>query len=346
MNSKHQLESIQSMLVAGHRCVHLEAHTLLLWGLGGGAIVAFTEYVISIERFPDVTQRAAALLLWLAFWLAALAWFDHRLTRHRRAERDETLPFAQAQISRAWWMLLVLGTLGSFAMHFFGGGSMIYAMWIVLLGLGIYLFGLFSRPLTEWIGLATLLLGVAGLAAGIPFGVTHWLAAACFGIGLPLAGLLLHRVDDGPLPKRAAALALWLILVATPPLLISRLSSTRAPEGTPRLSLASMLATGVPDKSAVLVVPTGTLVPMRVEMHSPMVSIAEDAALGVTLTTPVEILLENGQPEGRYRMGEGPWHTVHDGVLFLRISKLEPRIENGKPVIRAVAEMNLQGDKP
>jgi len=38
-----------------------------------------------------------------------------------------------------------------------------------LLGLGVYLFGLFSRSLIEWIGLATILLGATGLAAGLPF---------------------------------------------------------------------------------------------------------------------------------------------------------------------------------
>lgn len=345
MNSKLQLESIQSMLTAGHRCVHLETHTLLLWGLGGGAIVAFTEYVITDHRFPDITVRAVALLLWLAFWLAALAWFDHRLTHHRRSKRDETLPFAQAQINRAWWMLLLLGALGSFAMHFFGGGSMIYAMWIVLLGLGIYLFGLFSRPLTEWIGLATLLLGVAGLAAGIPFPVTHWLAAACFAIGLPLAGVLLHWVDDRQLPQRATALTLWLILVIAPPLALAHLGSKQAPEGVPRISLDSMLADGVPDKPAILAVPTGTVVPLRVEMSSPLISMPNDSGMSLTLKTPVEILLENGQPEGRYRVAEGPWHAVHDGVLYLRISKLEPRIEDGKPVIHAIAAMQLNGDK-
>ena len=62
-------------------------------------------------------------------------------------------------------MLLSVGCLGSFAMFFYGGSGMIYALWMVLLGLGVYLFGLFSRPLLEWIGLATILLGVAGLAA-------------------------------------------------------------------------------------------------------------------------------------------------------------------------------------
>jgi hypothetical protein len=172
-----QLHSIQSMLAAGHRSVHLERHSLLLFGGAGGILSVTTEWVITESFFPDNRERALGLLLWLAFWLGGASLLDHRLTRHARQKRSETLPFAQEQITRAWWMLLSVGTLGSFAMFFYGGGAMIYGLWIVLLGLGIYLFGLFSRPLIEWIGLATILLSVVGLSAGLPYGATRWLSS-------------------------------------------------------------------------------------------------------------------------------------------------------------------------
>jgi hypothetical protein len=188
-----RLEAIQSMLSNGHRSVHLERHTLLIWGLGGGLLCAFSDQVLTVERFPDLTLRALALLIWLGLWLGGAGWLDHLLTRRARRDREETLPFAQAQITRAWWMLMAMGTLGSFAMFFYGGGSMLYALWTVLLGLGVYLFGLFSRPLIEWIGLAVILLGIAGLASGLPFDATRWLAASCFAIGLPLAGWMAER---------------------------------------------------------------------------------------------------------------------------------------------------------
>lgn len=56
------LEAIQSMLAAGHRSVRLERHTLLLWGGVGGFLCAFTDHVVTAERFPDNTQRALVLL--------------------------------------------------------------------------------------------------------------------------------------------------------------------------------------------------------------------------------------------------------------------------------------------
>jgi len=324
------------MLAAGHRSAHLERHSLLIWGLGGGMLCAVTDQVLTAERFPDVAQRGLALLLWLAFWLGAAAWLDIRLTRQARQQRDETLPFAQAQITRAWWMLLAVGCLGSFAMFFYGGGTMIYALWTVLLGLGIYFFGLFSRPLIEWIGLATLLLGVAGLAAGLPYGATRWLAASCFAIGMPLAGLLNARVSDAGLPRRVAALVLWLVLVVAPPLLVSRYSRTPSPAALP-IPLGSA-AVGVGEQ--VLRLEPGMRVPLRVDLESPILSVSPEAGLELTLLKPMQVALRDGSPDGRYRIGDGDWHEIHDGILQLRIDRLNPRLEGGQAVVRAYARLS------
>lgn len=329
----HQLHSIHAMLAAGHRSVHLERHSLLLIGAVGGFLSVATEWAITVERFPDNRQRALATLLWLACWLGGLSLLDHWLTRRARLRRAETLPFAQAQITRAWWMLLAMGSLGSYAMFFYGGGAMVYGLWIVLLGLGMYLFGLFSRPLIEWIGLAAILLGVAGLAAGLPFGATRWLMASCFAIGLPLAGWLAARCDDSRLWMQFAALLLWLALVAAPPVFATRMSFTEAP---------------APDVQ-VLRLPAGARVPLRVDLESPLLALSSEASLDMTLIAPVEIALKDGQPDGRFRIGGGDWHGVRDGVLHLTIDRVSPRLATGGPEVRAHAIFGgreFQGEKP
>jgi hypothetical protein len=56
-----RMESIQAMLAAGHRCVELERHSLLLWGGVGGGLCAFTDLVINGDTFPDNAQRAVAV---------------------------------------------------------------------------------------------------------------------------------------------------------------------------------------------------------------------------------------------------------------------------------------------
>ena len=341
---QEQFLAIQSMLAAGHRCVHLERHSLLLIGGVGGFLSVVTEWFITDTRFPNTDQRGIALLVWLAFWLGGMALVEHWMTRRARTRRAETLPFAQAQVTRAWWMLLSVGCLGSCAMFFYGGGGMIYALWTVLLGLGIYFYGLFSRPLIEWIGLAAILLGVAGLAAGLPYGATRWLNASCFAIGMPLAGWLNARFDDSGLPGRVAVLALWLAVVATPPLLIARYATTTVPSATPVYSVATV---GLGEQ--VLRLEAGSRVPLRIDLDSPILAVAPDAGLDLTLTRPVEVALRDGQPDGRYRIGTGAWHTIHDGILQLRIDRIQPRLADGRAEVLTHASLDgaeFKGDTP
>lgn len=328
-----QLQSIQAMLAAGHRCVELERHSLLLWGLVGGGLCAFTDLVINGDTIPNNTHRAIAVLLWLALWFGAMSWLDHRLTRKARLDRDETLPFAQAQVTRAWWMLLALGALTTFAMFFHGGGIMVYALWAVLLGLGMFIFGLFSRPLIEWIGLATILLGILGLAAGLPLGTARWLTASAFAIGLPFAGWLAAHVDERRAGRRVLAVAVWLATVIVPALAVVRLVPVAAPTPT----------------TATLKLPAGSVVPLYFDVDSPLLGIAPTDALPMTVMRDTEVALTDGQPDGRYRFvdGEGgsPWHSVKDGVLALRIDRVKPKVTNGAPEVRMHGDFLFHGEQ-
>src|SRR5215470_15007604 len=95
-----QLEAIHSMLSAGHRCIRLQRHSLVLWGVVGAVLCMGTEYVITPSRFPEHWVRALALLLFLGFVLACVGIFDYRYTRHRIQSRDESLPFVQEQVTK------------------------------------------------------------------------------------------------------------------------------------------------------------------------------------------------------------------------------------------------------
>lgn len=317
-----RLEAIQSMLAAGHRSLHLERHTLLLWGGVGGMLCVATDHFINNDYFPDLHQHALALLLWLTFWIAGTAWLDQRLTRRVRQAREETLPFAQAQITRAWWMLMTMGVLGSCAMFFYGGGAMVFALWTVLLGLGMYLFGLFSRPLTEWIGIAIILLGVVGLATGLPLQTARWLTAACFAIGMPLVGWMAERNMGGTLLNRLLALALWLAVVALPPFWLAQLPAT-----APRTA----------ENIQILKLPAGSIIPLKIDLDSDQIQIASDAALPIILNQPLEMVMHSGTADGRFRFDQKQWSKVSDGTLFLRTDRISTQVENGKPVIRVHA---------
>lgn len=333
-----RLEAIHSMLEAGHRCVRLEKHSFLLWGIVGGVLCGGTQSVVNADRFPDFRQQALALISWLGFWLITVGLLDYFLTKRAKRGRDETLPFAQAQMTRAWWMLLCMGALGSFSMYFYGGGAMVYVLWIVVLGLGLYLFGLFSQPLIEWIGLAVIMLGIIGPATGLPFGMTRWLAASCFAIGLPLAGWLASRIDDQRMVPRCLALGAWLaIVVEIPVLLTSAFLTTVAPAAH-----SIPLANFHPDSGKQVVsLPFGTPISLQIALDSPLLTAPVDKFLPMTLTRSMEIALQNGNPEGRYRIEGDQWANIHDGLLRLRIDRLQPAIENGTAILRAHATFDV-----
>jgi hypothetical protein len=60
----------------------------------------------------------------------------------------------------------------------------------------------------------------------------------------------------------------------------------------------------------------------------------------MTLTVPVEVVLRDGKPDGRYRIGDGAWRDIGEGALQLRIDRLSGRLEDGQPVVRAHARLD------
>ncbi len=318
-----RLQTIQSMLNAGQRSVHLERHTLLIWGITGGLLCACSDPVLSM--IDSTNLRALAALLWLSFWLGSAALLDHALTRRARQLREETLPFAQAQIGRAWRLLFGLGILGTVATFFYGSGLMVYPLWMVLLGLGIFLFGLFSRALVEWIGICTVLLGITALAAGLPVGGMRWLAASCFVVGLPLVGTLSLATDGRPLAARLAALGLWLAAVLLAAALMHSMPGLAAehPDSQP-----VPIGAFRPEPGAqVLLLPAGTVAHIRLDLDSPLLAASPSASLPVTVTQPIVLSTRDGQPDGSYRLAGQPWQSLSDGLLRLQIGHLRVALQ-------------------
>ena len=88
------------------------------------------------------------------------------------------------------------------AMIFYGGGYMVCAVWLVFLGVSLYLHGLFSEELLEWAGLLTIALGIVSLLARLPYDSMRWVAAAVFGLGLPMLSLMLDHGRHRPASLR------------------------------------------------------------------------------------------------------------------------------------------------
>lgn len=210
-----QLEAIHAMLRSGHRGVRLERHSFVLWGGAGALLLIATPWLFTEARFPAVWRRAAVELVFLAALLALAVAADFRITRRVLRRRDESLTFVQRQIGKIWLLLIGLGLMATFGMHFHGGGGMVYVLWLLLLGIGLFTHGLFSEQILGWLGGVVIALGAGALALGLPTEATRWLAVLVFGAGLPSLGIFLRLLDRWSAPLRLAWVLAWVGVVTT-----------------------------------------------------------------------------------------------------------------------------------
>jgi hypothetical protein len=145
------------------------------------------------------------------------------------------------------------------------------------------------------------------------------------------------------LPGRALALLFWLAMVTLPPLLIVRFAETPPPTASP----APVGAVGMGEQ--VVRLEAGEVVPLKIDLESPILGIPPEAGLNMTLSQPVEVALRDGKPDGRYRIGAGAWHEIHDGILRLRIDAVTPSLNGQTPEVRLHAVLDgsdFKGDAP
>lgn len=322
-----QLDAIQSMLAKGQRNVRIERHSLIYWGLAAGFLVVALEWFVTKERFPELWSRAVFTLVSLTVVLGLVAVLDFRKTRRLRAERGETLPFTHRQIMRIWWVLMGLGVSLTFAMFFYGGGFMLYSIWLVLFGLALYIHGLFSEQMLEWAGVLIILLGIAASIIALPYDLSRWLAASVFGIGLPALSFNLDQGRSRPFAVRAMQSGLWLLLVLTPVLiafLLTRNGTLLAPpQGT---GIGAEEYQKLADRSGLYIVHFALKSQVDVEMKIQGQTLETDdrSRFQARLRQPVDVVFVDGKAEGRYRIGAGSWRdTRNRGSKVLRIPKLD-----------------------
>lgn len=326
-----QLDAIHAMLAAGHRNLRIERHSLLLWGLPAGLLFALSESILTPEQIPDTLQRALAWLALLAGVLLAVGALDWSWTRRVKAARDEAWSFVHRQVQKVWWLLMGLAALTTFAMFFFGGGYMVCTLWLVVAGLGLYLHGLFSEELLEWIGVTLILIGIGCLFAGLPFESMRWIASAVFAIGLPLLALMLDRGRHRAAAVRLGQLLFWLGAVLALPLWLER-QAQAAPIEAPTISLDQFRAGALPAPAIAVRLPAGTSIPVDIEIAGDVFN--GPAVLPLTLAQPLELLVRDGKLSGDARYPGEAWLPARQ-ARWIQIPWLRAELDpNGGPRIR------------
>lgn len=306
-NAARQLGAIHTMLAAGQRNLRIERHTLVLWGLAGGLLFLFSEHILTPAQFPLVEQRATAWLLLISVVLGAVGIADWHLTRRAKASRDETWSFIHRQVLKILWLLMSVGTLLTFAMFFFGGGYMVCAAWLVLIGISLYVHGLFSEELLEWAGALVILTGIASLGFDLGYETMKWISASVFGIGLPLLAVVLDRGRSRPAWQRAGQSTVWIVLVLLPPLLAHRYAAAATLPDAPVVPLAAFRQQAADPAAQIVALPAGTNIPVDIELSGDLFRSTPAPTLSLTLAEPVEAMMVDGKLTGDIRFPGEPW---------------------------------------
>lgn len=310
--ASQQLNAIHAMLAAGHRNLRIERHSLLLWGIPAGLLFAVSDIILTPEQVPDLRQRALAWLLLLAVVLGGIGSLDWWWTRRVKEARDEAWSFIHRQVQKVWWLLMGLATLCTFGMFFFGGGYMACALWLVIVGLGLYLHGLFSEELLEWVGVTIIVLGIGSLFAQLPYETMRWIAAAVFGLGLPLLALMLDRGRHRAVRIRFGQLLAWLLAVLALPLWLEGQARRAVLPDAAAISLEDFQRNGAASAGPTIVnLPAGTRVPVEVDVAGDLfVNSGEKTVLPLVLARPIELLLIDGKLTGANRFPGEAWQAA------------------------------------
>jgi hypothetical protein len=305
---KVQLEAIRSMMASGHRSVHMERHTLLLWGLAAAFLIFVTDEIFSHARFPDRHDRALWANAFVAAVLFAVGLIDYRLTRRARAARHETISFVQMQLTKVWWLLVGLIVVISVGTNLFGGGYLFYGIVLALMGLAFYIHGLFSQQMLSWIGVLMLALGLVAVALNVPFALLEWLAFFVFGLGFPFLALVIDKAEhNGNFVRRLLVAGAWLALVIAPTAaMYQRDTQSADPEG-PLVMLDNYVSGDTADGVQIVRLPAGTLVPVNIALDGDVLAGTTSTILPIRLAEPIDLVVNKGELDGRFRVGEGNW---------------------------------------
>ena len=313
VDAKNRLEDIHSMLASGHRSIQLERHTLILWGIAAAVLILTVPVLFAPEYFNLRWHRGVAQNLFISAVLIAVGVLDYRLTRRVRSQRNESLSFVQRQLTKVWWLLVGLIVVINLGMNFFGGGYIFLAIVLLIAGLALYIQGLFSQQMLCWVGVMMMAVGLASVVLNVPHPEMKWFAASVFGLGLPAVGWLIRRPSaQWTMPRRLIISALWLGIVIAPASVAHQLTKNSQTPDLPMVSLQQYMSSsssGTPNQQVVHL-QAGTAIPINIDISGDVLDGTTTGTLVMTLSRDLELVVEDGQPKGRFRVGEGEWKNV------------------------------------
>ena len=351
-NLQNRLSVLQNLLVAGHRPIQFRPGSLVRWGWAFAWLAWSTDPLLRLPALQgQAALQAAVAMVWLGAGMGLTAWLDWRAMQAAALQAEETLPFVQVQISKVWGLLLAAGVLYTGSTFFFGGAYQVYMVWLALVGLGLFLHGLFSQELVEWAGAAIFLMALLVLISGLPLTWHRPLVISTSGLGLPLLGWLLHR-RAVPLPNttRSMVCVLGLLAASVLPAMaaVQWNQSIALPPDIPTYSRAALLKLGSDPSQwprfVALRLEAGTPMALQLDIQGGVLQPASNGGhLNYTVAQDMDVLLIDGQLSHHIRRAGEDWR---DSAGWLRITQLELTPDLTQPsglMVHSRARIELEG---
>ena len=309
-----QIKSIHQMLESGHKSVQLERHTLALWGISIASLILFMEYTFrppyDFDWIPnDWLERQLVIVAIVTVTMGIVIWLDTRLTAFVRKKKDHTVSFIQQRLRYIYWMIVFLFVLFGLGTIFYGGGEMVYSVGIILVGMAFFIQGLFSQQMLCWAGALIILSGILIVLFDSPL-IQMSLAASVFGIGLPLLGWMIAKDQSNiSLQKRIAGTAVWTLTIIISTWSLNTFFGYREKPDTPRISYEeySHKRYGKVDhKEFIVDIPTGTTIPVLVELRTNLTNFPARARMELKLAEDVQLAVDQ-KKDIFYKYGDNPW---------------------------------------
>ena len=323
------LALLQNLLMAGHRPIQFRPGSLVRWGLAFAWLAWSTDPLLRLAGLQgQVALQAGVAMLWLGSGMGFTAYLDWRANQALASQAEETLPFVHVQVSKVWWLLLVTGVLYTGSTFFFGGAYQVYMVWLALVGLGLFLHGLFSQELLEWAGAAIFLLALLVLASGLPLVWHRPLVISTSGIGMPLLAWMLYR-PALPMPNMVRSMVCVLGLLAAsvlPAMAFVQWHQTWAlPQDIPVFTQTTLLQLGDDParwpRYVALHVQAGTPIELQLDIQGSVLKPASgETHLTYAIAQDMDLLLIDGKLSHHIRRTGEDWQN---SAGWLRITQLD-----------------------
>ena len=309
-----QISAIHAMLDNGHRSVRLERHTLPLWGITFGLLIAFIgrffHGLYAEARWIGALAEHTTILIVVATVLTV----DHRLTRAARRQRDETLSLVQRRLMQIVWLIVGLAVLTSaFAVVKLGGGRHVLGLDVAFAGVALFSVGLFADAWLRWSGVVLLGLG-ALLLLFVPADATlRWLTACTFAVGIPLIQWLSPWAVSTT--RRVGATAVILLAILATGSLATALHYRLgvSGDGLPVVGPGDLASRDLQGE-VVVALPAGAQVAVDFTLGGDWLHAPADARWQLELAKPLDVVLRDGRVTGRYRLDHGRWFDAREAI--------------------------------